>query len=78
MDKSKDVDIVSKSIAGSFPILQLEDGETCLSESLSIARYLSNGKYGFYGPEILQKAKVDQWIDIISQRVAAPAQLLTL
>jgi len=48
-----------KSFTGSFPVLELDDGETRLSESLSIARYLSQDKLGFYGPDKSQKALID-------------------
>lgn len=51
--------------ADKFPCLQLEDGETVLSEALSTFKWLSRNKYaGFYDHPL-----VDQWIDIISQRV---------
>ena len=63
----------SKSLTGSFPVLELDDGETRLSESLSIARYLSQDKLGFYGPDRAQKAMIDQWLDIINLKVAPHA-----
>jgi elongation factor 1-gamma len=48
-----------------FPILELEDGETFLSEGLSVFKWVSRNKYaGFYDSPL-----VDQWIDILSQRV---------
>ena len=58
-----------RSVTGKFPMLQLEDGETCISEPLSIARVLSNNKFGFYGPDIAQRAQADQWIDIITSKI---------
>ena len=69
----KDEDL---SLTGSFPVLELDDGQTRLSESLSIARYLSQDKLGFYGPDKASKAQVDQWLDIINLRVAPHAQNL--
>ena len=47
-----------------------------MSESLSIAKYWSNNKYGFYGPDESNKTQIDQWIDIISQTVAPLANQL--
>ena len=75
VDKTKDTEIVQKSLTGKFPILELPD-KTCLSEGLSIARYLSADKYGFYGPDSSQKAQIDQWIDITSSQVAPQAHNL--
>ena len=49
-----------------YPILELEDGSTFISEALSIAKYLSYDKHDFYGPKIVDKAQIDQWIDIIN------------
>lgn len=57
-------------------MLQLQDGKTCISESLSIAKFLSNNKYGFYGPDLMERAQIDQWMDIISARVAPLANKL--
>jgi len=59
-------DIASKSLSGRFPMLELEDGQTCISEPLSIARVLSNNKLGFYGPSIAERARIDEWIDVIT------------
>ena len=66
VDQQKDTHIMQKSLTGKFPLLELPD-KTCLSEPLTIARFLSADKYGFYGPDASQKALVDQWIDITSQ-----------
>ena len=54
-------------------MLELEDGKTCISEPLSIARVLSNNKLGFYGPDASTRAQTDEWIDIISRDVAPQA-----
>ena len=59
LDIEKDQNIISKSLTGKFPMLELEDGNTYISESLSITRYLSNGKHDFYGPSIQNKVKVE-------------------
>ena len=64
-----DNEVVEQSLTGSLPILQLEDDKTFISDSLSIARYFSNGKHGFYGPDQIQRAKVEQWIDFISTNI---------
>jgi glutathione S-transferase len=40
VDASKDTAIVQKSLTGKFPMLELPD-KSCISESLSIARYIS-------------------------------------
>ena len=64
--KGKDFEetIKRKSMNGVFPVLQLADErQTCLCEPLSIAKYLSADKYGFYGPNVADKALIDQWID---------------
>lgn len=68
VNKEKDTQIMNKSLTGKFPMLELPD-KSCICEPLSIVRYLSAGKYGFYGPDASQKAHVDQWIDVISQQV---------
>ena len=47
----KDTTLLNKSLTGNFPVLELTDEKTCICEPLSIARYLSNGKLGFYGPD---------------------------
>ena len=65
VDKTKDAEIIQKSLTGKFPMLELPD-KTCICEGLTIARYLSSDKYGFYGPDSTQKAKIDQWIDVTS------------
>jgi len=45
-------DILSKSLKGKLPILELDDGKTYISEPISIARVFSNNKLNFYGPDI--------------------------
>ena len=57
-----------RSLTGKFPMLELHDGTT-LSEPISICRFFANNKLGFYGPDATQRAKVDEWIDIISLTV---------
>ena len=55
-----------------FPILELEDEQTYLSDPLSIFQYVGKNKYkGFYDHPM-----VDQWINIISQRVHSQVQNL--
>ena len=65
----KDEAIIARSFTGRFPLLEFEDGVTCISEPISIARVFSNNKLGFYGPDPAQRAQVDQWIDYISLNV---------
>ena len=60
-----------------FPVLELADGQTHITEVLSISKFWSQDKCGFYGPDVVQKAKVDQWIDIISVQVVPFAQILS-
>ena len=48
-----------KTPRGKFPVLQLADGSTCISESLSIAKFLANNRYGFYGPDEAERAQID-------------------
>jgi len=62
-------DLSEKTAAGKFPMLEFEDGFTCISEPLSIARVFSNNKLGFYGPSVADKARIDEWIDIITLNV---------
>jgi len=64
-----DTDTLSKGLTGTLPLLQLQDGTTTISNPISISRVLSNNKLGFYGPEISDKARIDEWIDIISLTV---------
>ena len=68
-NNKKDQEIIAKSFTGKFPMLLLEDKQTYLCESLSIARYFASDKLNFYGPNAASKAQVDQWIDIINQQV---------
>lgn len=77
-DKATIESLKSKSLTGKFPMLELSDGKTYISEPLSIARFLSSDKYGFYGPDAIEKAKTDQWIDLISTEVSAYAKQLVL
>ena len=65
-----DTQLLKKSMNGKFPVLELQDEKTTICEPLSIARYVANGKLGFYGPDLDTKSQVDQWIDIISMSVA--------
>jgi glutathione S-transferase len=60
-----------------FPVLELEDGQTLISEALSISKFWSYDKCGFYGPSPVDRAKIDQWMDIISLQVAPFAQQLS-
>ena len=46
----KEADILENSHTGRYPLLELEDGKTFLSEPLSIAKWFSNNKLNFYGP----------------------------
>lgn len=46
-------DILENSHNGRLPLLLLEDGTTYISEPLSIARWFSNNKQGFYGPDLI-------------------------
>lgn len=50
-----------KTVSGRFrfPVLELEDGETFISEALSISKFWSQDQGGFYGPGSVSKAKVD-------------------
>ncbi len=75
-DNERIAQLRTKTPLGKFPVLELDDGKTFVSESLSIAKYWSNNKYGFYGPDESNKTQVDQWIDIISQTVAPLANQL--
>ena len=50
-------------------MLELEDGVTCICESISIARFMSNNKYNFYGPDSANRALTDMWIDIINMQI---------
>lgn len=59
VDENKDKAIMDKSLTGKFPMLELQDGKTHICESLSIARYLSQDKYGFYGPDAADKARTE-------------------
>ena len=77
-DKATIESLQNKSLTGRFPMLELSDGKTYISEPLSIARFLATDKYGFYGPDIIEKAKTDQWIDLISNEVATFAKQLVL
>lgn len=72
----KDTQTVQRSLTGRFPMLELADRETTLSEPLSIARYFANNKLGFYGPDPVQRAKIDEWIDIISVTLVPMANSL--
>ena len=56
--------------------MELEDGITCISEPLSICKFLASNKLGFYGPDAISKAQVDQWIDIISLNVVHQSESL--
>ena len=58
-----------KTPLGKFPVLQLSDGQTCISESLSIAKFFANNKHGFYGPDETERVQIDQWVDIISTQI---------
>ena len=55
-----------------FPVLEVSDHDSSrgeplyISEALSITKFWSQDKCGFYGPDHVERAKVDQWIDIIS------------
>lgn len=49
-----------KSFTGKLPFIELEDGKTCLTEPLSIAKFFSSNKYNFYGPDEIERAQVDQ------------------
>jgi glutathione S-transferase len=49
-----------KSFSGKLPFIELEDGKTCLTEPLSIAKFFSSNKYNFYGPDEIERAQVDQ------------------
>ena len=42
---------LQKSISGKMPVLELEDGMTCITEPISIAKHFSHDKLGFYGPD---------------------------
>ena len=46
-------EILENSHNGKLPLLLLEDGTTYISEPLSIARWFSNNKQGFYGPDLI-------------------------
>ena len=59
VDKEKDTKNFKKSFNGKFPVLELQDGKTCLCEPLSIAKFLASDKYEFYGPDPIKKAQVD-------------------
>jgi len=71
-----DEELLKKSMNGKFPVLELKDEKTTLCEPLSIARFVADGKLGFYGPDLVTKSQVDQWIDIISMRVAPASHQL--
>jgi len=58
-DKATIESLTNKSLTGKFPMLELSDGKTYISEPLSIARFLASDKYGFYGPDGIEKAKTD-------------------
>ena len=76
----KDVETMNnlklKTPLGKFPVLQLQDGNTCISESLSIGKFLANNLYGFYGPDPVERAQVDQWMDVIASQVGPLAHSL--
>ena len=76
-DKATIESLKSKSLTGKFPMLELSDGKTYISEPITIARFLATDRYGFYGPDAIEKAKTDQWIDIISTDLAYNAEHLT-
>ena len=56
---NEDSEHLTKSFNGKWPVLELEDGTTHISEALSIARHLSENKLGFYGPDASQKARIN-------------------
>ena len=74
----KDAEVIDRlkmrTPLGRFPVLQLSDGQTCISESLSIAKFLANNKHGFYGPDEVERAQIDQWMDVISAQVSPLAK----
>mmetsp|Transcript_16415 Transcript_16415/g.27809 ORF Transcript_16415/g.27809 Transcript_16415/m.27809 type:complete len:188 (-) Transcript_16415:961-1524(-) len=49
-----------------FPLLELDDGETYLSEPLSILKFVSKNKY----PGFSDHPMIEQWVDILSQRIS--------
>jgi len=51
VNPEKDTHILEETNNGKLPILLLEDGVTFLNEPLSIAKFFSNNKFGFYGPD---------------------------
>jgi glutathione S-transferase len=50
--------VLSKSFNGKWPVLELQDG-TCVSESLAIAKFFSDNKLNFYGPNASHKAQIN-------------------
>ena len=76
VNKEKDENLLRKSFTGRFPVLELEDKKTCFCEPLAISKYLANDRHGFYGPDPIEKAKIDQWLDIIQLTIAPLANSL--
>ena len=56
IDEQKDSKLMKKSFTGKFPVLELQDGKTCLSEPLTIAKYLARDNHSFYGTNICNQA----------------------
>lgn len=69
-------DFVAKNSRGQIPVLELDDG-VCLSESLSICRYLDdiNGGPSLFGNSPLERAHIDMWVRRIEFNVMAPVGL---
>ena len=58
VDDEKNKDVLSKTFNGKWPVLELQDG-ACISETLAIAKFFSDNKLNFYGPNQSHKAQIN-------------------
>lgn len=59
-------ELASKSVTGRFRFPVLEMDGSHITETLSIAKFFAENKLNFYGPDRIQHAKINEWIDVIN------------
>lgn len=71
--KHKAPEFIEKNPLGQLPVLELDDG-TCISESVSICRYLESvyPKPPLFGRDAKENALIDMWIRRVEFRIMQP------
>jgi glutathione S-transferase len=74
--EQKAPDFVQKNSRGQVPVLELDDG-TCISESVSICRYLDevSQKPSLFGTTPFERAEIDMWVRRLEFNVMQPVGL---